>query len=299
MQLYRAEGALEQVEIDKKRVVLVGLGSLGSAVAAKLAYEFGQIVLIDPEVLEPENVERHWLDKRDLGRAKVRGIASKLVAKGVSRKRIRVHQLPVEEVLERYADADLVIDTTAELTVSNFISRTALAPAIFAWVRHRGRRGEVVTIPNKREVCWTCAALRLRVGEEKPREQAENYGVERGDAQEAQTLAIPALRWVIDLTASLVARQALQILEGRDVQPQLVVYANSWETLARYKPRTTRQLSSFVRKQERLGMVPHLALGNQDGVSVLSGENVIFPFVLTRWESCPFHSHGSLTAKEI
>lgn len=65
--------------LEKARVVMVGTGSLGSAVALQLARSgIGEIILIDPEFLESANLGRHALGADDLGRSKSVALAEKL-----------------------------------------------------------------------------------------------------------------------------------------------------------------------------------------------------------------------------
>lgn len=104
--------------LEKARVVMVGTGSLGSAVALQLARSgIGEIILIDPELLESANLGRHALGADDLGRSKSVALAEKLTL-----------DLPIVKVTpyldyaemlllrkpELFDRADLVIVTTAD-----------------------------------------------------------------------------------------------------------------------------------------------------------------------------------------
>lgn len=97
---------------------MVGVGSLGSTVALQLARSgVGEIVLIDPDILESANLGRHVLGADDLARSKAGALAEKIT-----------HDLPTVMVFP-YMDfaelmllqkpavfehADLVIVTTAD-----------------------------------------------------------------------------------------------------------------------------------------------------------------------------------------
>lgn len=105
-------------KLEKARVVMVGVGSLGSTVALQLARSgVGEIVLIDPDILESANLGRHVLGADDLARSKAGALAEKIT-----------HDLPTVMVFP-YMDfaelmllqkpavfehADLVIVTTAD-----------------------------------------------------------------------------------------------------------------------------------------------------------------------------------------
>jgi len=104
--------------LEQCRVVLVGLGSLGSPVALQLARAgIGHLTLIDPDTLVGENLGRHVLGMDELGKPKASAL------------RARLHQdLPTLQVEaidtfaqgvmnakpEVFEGADLVIVTTAD-----------------------------------------------------------------------------------------------------------------------------------------------------------------------------------------
>lgn len=104
--------------LEKARVIMVGVGSLGSTVALQLARSgVGEIILIDPDTLESANLGRHVLGADDLARSKARALAERIN-----------HDLPTVKVvpyqgfvelmlLEKpalFEGANLVIVTTAD-----------------------------------------------------------------------------------------------------------------------------------------------------------------------------------------
>jgi molybdopterin/thiamine biosynthesis adenylyltransferase len=61
--------------LSKKKVVVVGLGSVGSKVAVSLARTgLGKLLLFDDDIFSPSNLVRNDLDWRAVGFAKVRGV---------------------------------------------------------------------------------------------------------------------------------------------------------------------------------------------------------------------------------
>lgn len=127
-------------------VLLAGLGSLGSEVAHLLAHEgVRRFVLIDGDVLLPENVARHRADLSDAGRAKVEAV------------RIAIHRVvPSAEViivpgwldenvqrLRRPGDAPCIaIGMTghegSEHVLGDCCARLGI-PALHAWLEMDGR----------------------------------------------------------------------------------------------------------------------------------------------------------------
>lgn len=66
-------------DLAAARVVIVGAGSLGSAVASQLARAgVGHLTLVDPDLLEDANLGRHVLGMDDLGNFKVRALRDRL-----------------------------------------------------------------------------------------------------------------------------------------------------------------------------------------------------------------------------
>src|SRR5579872_864312 len=67
--------------LSAKHIAVVGLGSLGSAIAdIAVRAGVGKITLVDPDRLAEENLARHMLDSSDLRRFKVLGMARRLLA---------------------------------------------------------------------------------------------------------------------------------------------------------------------------------------------------------------------------
>ncbi|MCY1418068.1 thiamine biosynthesis protein ThiF [compost metagenome] len=97
---------------------MVGVGSLGSTVALQLARSgVGELVLIDPDILESANLGRHVLGADDLAQSKATALAEKIT-----------HDLPTVKVTafmdfaelmllkmpEIFDNADMVLVTTAD-----------------------------------------------------------------------------------------------------------------------------------------------------------------------------------------
>ncbi|MBX6691953.1 ThiF family adenylyltransferase [Pseudomonas sp. USTB-Z] len=104
--------------LEKSKVVMVGVGSLGSTVALQLARSgVGELVLIDPDILESANLGRHVLGADDLAQSKATALAEKIT-----------HDLPTVKVTafmdfaelmllkmpEIFDNADMVLVTTAD-----------------------------------------------------------------------------------------------------------------------------------------------------------------------------------------
>ncbi|MDZ4113270.1 MAG: ThiF family adenylyltransferase [Brevundimonas sp.] len=118
-------------DLADKTVGLVGCGSAGSKIAASLARAgAGHLILVDDDILLPENLVRNDLDWTVMGEHKVRGVARRadLAAPGV---RIDTHikRLAAQEasgvadgILHSLQQCDLIIDATAEPAVFNLLA---------------------------------------------------------------------------------------------------------------------------------------------------------------------------------
>jgi hypothetical protein len=138
----------EYASLADKKVAIVGCGSLGSKIATMLARAgVGDFLLVDDDVLLPDNVVRNDLDWRDVGLHKADAVASKLqlVHPGVQTQ-VRRLQLggqeasaSVDATLTALAKCDLAIDATANPVALNIIAgvmdyakKSALWAEVFA-----------------------------------------------------------------------------------------------------------------------------------------------------------------------
>ncbi|MDG4583763.1 MAG: ThiF family adenylyltransferase [Candidatus Competibacter sp.] len=120
--------------LKTKKVGILGAGSLGSKIAVTLARSgVRSFVLVDDDILKPENLVRHELDVRALGAHKVDGLEErvKAVAPKVDVKVRRVllggqeSSATTSSVLDDLASCDLVIEATADPQAFNFAAAAA------------------------------------------------------------------------------------------------------------------------------------------------------------------------------
>jgi molybdopterin/thiamine biosynthesis adenylyltransferase len=143
-------------QLRTTRVVVVGLGSIGSVVAESLAdYAVGHLDFVDPDHLLRHNLVRHRLGHQDLGRFKVNGMAERLMDRHGD---LEIGKWPRDVILDAdvmrplFAEADLIVcatDGVSSRRVVNHISRRADVPAVFACVLEHGALGEVVRIRSE------------------------------------------------------------------------------------------------------------------------------------------------------
>jgi molybdopterin/thiamine biosynthesis adenylyltransferase len=119
-----------------KKFGLVGCGSLGSKVAAMLARSgAGKALLVDDDLLLPDNLVRHDLDWRDVGSHKVDAVARRLqflnpaIETEVWKARIggQTSAASAESILNDLGGCDVIIDATANPDVLNLLSALGTA----------------------------------------------------------------------------------------------------------------------------------------------------------------------------
>lgn len=118
-------------DADDRRMVMIGAGSLGGALAETLARE-GQFrwTLVDDDLLLPHNLVRHTLIRQAVGHPKVAAVGRRLAS---IRNDVEVEGLPAnvltpahrEELDKRLDTADLIFDASASIAVSRWLSDRA------------------------------------------------------------------------------------------------------------------------------------------------------------------------------
>ena len=148
----------EAIALMRKRVTLIGCGSLGGLVAQALAHAgIGHLTLVDPEKLEPANLGRHVLDAKVLGQGKAQALASHL--------RDQLPHLNVRPIPHRIQDppsatalenTDLVICTAADWPAERYAMNTLAdrsIPLLLSWAEPHALAGHsAVDISGERRL---------------------------------------------------------------------------------------------------------------------------------------------------
>lgn len=131
-------------QLQGRAVGLVGCGSAGSKIATMLARSgVGRLVLVDDDVLLPENLIRNDLDWTGVGEHKVRGVArrARLVSPTITvemeMKRLAGQESSgvADSVLHKLQNCDLIVDATADPEVFNLLAGIATAqPRPLVWL---------------------------------------------------------------------------------------------------------------------------------------------------------------------
>ncbi len=139
--------------LNQKRVAIVGCGSLGSKLAVMLSRcGVEEFLLIDDDVVFPDNFVRHDLDWRDVGTHKADSVARRIqLVNPLARCTVRRHKLGGQEssgsldlLLSSLGAYDMIIDATAEPRIFNLLSAVVAAqkkPLLWALVYAGGLGG--------------------------------------------------------------------------------------------------------------------------------------------------------------
>jgi molybdopterin/thiamine biosynthesis adenylyltransferase len=202
-----------------KRVVMFGLGALGSPFAVTLARAgVGAFDLFDGDVLRPGNVVRHAASIRLAGVTKA--IATWLAMKAVApHASADTHETTwdIGSIDAAISRADLVVDATATLGFTLLLAERCIAmarPLLWMTAQRAGEIGRIRLMRPRRDPCPQCqrpsadASLEPAV----PPLSSEDTFIESGCGAPANA-ANPADLELISVTA---AQLALRYLDGVD-----------------------------------------------------------------------------------
>lgn len=212
------------IALREKRVLLLGCGSVGGFIANELTRAgILRLTVLDKELLAHENLFRHVLGKKYVGKNKVDGIKE-----DIEGRLPYVEVLPIpsslEEALEsgriKIGDFDLIIsalgNVTVELAFNKHIHGIDSPPVIFTWLEPYGIGGHAVLtrLNGARTKCLNClyepedGDIRCRIAfAEKGQSFAKNIDGCRGAFTPFGSL--DAMK-----TAELATRLALATLNG-------------------------------------------------------------------------------------
>lgn len=206
-----------------KTVALVGCGSVGSKIAASLARAgVGNFVLVDGDILFPDNLVRNDLDQRSVGLNKPDAVMARIQEinpfANVNLRRVLMggqeSSASTEAALQSVAKCDVIIDATADATIFNLcaaVARSQRKPLVWGEVfaggvggiiaRSRPDVDPIPVIARRQLVAW-CADQ----GIPWDGKESEGYDLIRDDAPpliaddaEVTIIAAHITRLVVDI----------------------------------------------------------------------------------------------------
>ena len=152
------------LDLGRKSVLLVGCGSVGSELALRLTSAgIGQLTVSDPEIFSEENLYRHVLTVKDIGRFKTEALAREVALRHpwaeVTPLQKQLEELRDPAVLQRF---DLVViaigSPTVERVFAEYCCQEALDVAVInCWLEGYGIGGHAILVMPGTKGCWHCA----------------------------------------------------------------------------------------------------------------------------------------------
>jgi molybdopterin/thiamine biosynthesis adenylyltransferase len=149
----------ERNALSEKHIAFAGCGSIGGGVAEIATRTgVGRVTLIDPDVVSPENIGRHVLTTRDIGKPKVEALASHLAAINPELAITRVCG-PFSGDLAETPDLLIsAVDSFQCESLINIYSLGAKVPAIYSGVWGAASVGELYYVIPGKTPCYHCFA---------------------------------------------------------------------------------------------------------------------------------------------
>ena len=196
-----AIGIEGQERLHRAHAVVMGVGGLGSPVAAYLAAAgVGRLTLVDPDHVEASNLQRQILHgEADLGADKVASGARRIATlNSACRVETRAERLDADAMRALFAGADVVLDGTDHFAARGAINRAAVAtgtPLVSgAVIRFEGQL-TTFDFRDPQTGCYHCL-----------------YGDEGADEDTCATSGV--LASLPGVVGSLQATEALKLLAG-------------------------------------------------------------------------------------
>lgn len=161
-----ARNPRERERLADKHLTVVGLGSVGSALALMAARAgVGQFTLIDNDLLTPENVGRHCCDLSALGQPKAQAVA-RLIRRVNPAARVAARaedfRAATEDVEPQGDPAkEVLIAATDSFECQSLVNLRSLEtriPALYVGCWGEARAGEILYVVPGRTACFECYA---------------------------------------------------------------------------------------------------------------------------------------------
>jgi molybdopterin/thiamine biosynthesis adenylyltransferase len=212
----RTQGTTMTARLHDSRVVLIGLGALGSEVAHLLAQEgVGRFLLVDADLLLPGNVARHRCELSDSGKPKAEAMREHILRINPDAQ-VDVQVAWVDQLVPQFQspppDANiLVVGATGDEASEHLIADLAASlrtPALHGWLEAQGRVLRLIrTLPDRDpslvELSRNPECLPFV-------SRAHNANIER-----CADNILPGAASTLHAAANLIVRIALRILAGQ------------------------------------------------------------------------------------
>jgi len=162
--LYKRIGQ-DYSKLNNKKVCLIGCGSIGSNIAMHLVKSgIEDLILIDNEVLSPENIYRHVCGMSEVGQNKSEALSKRITSHFPHTTVLPFAATFHEVVLDDSSflqSMDLIISATGNTALERRLNHMQFTteeftPLLFAWIEPYGVASHAVLISNKNQGCFEC-----------------------------------------------------------------------------------------------------------------------------------------------
>jgi molybdopterin/thiamine biosynthesis adenylyltransferase len=224
---YIAPRSGAETELSSRSVLLVGGGAVGGHLSLELGRAgAGEITLVDPEKLRPENTYRHVLGRSHWSDNKAKALKDRLESK-LPYLECEAFPCRIQKALHRgdidLRDYDLIVCATGDMTLElglneHVASIEAMPPLLHAWLEPYGIGGHVLVSGNEESGCLECL-FTSSSGEQRLQnraafaQQGQEFGRRLAGCGSLHTPygSADALR-----TAELATRMSTDVLSGRE-----------------------------------------------------------------------------------
>ncbi len=204
----------DQEKIHKGKVIIVGLGALGSVAAVSLAMAgVGELVLVDFDSIEISNLNRQLLFRmEDVGKSKV-----EVAARELSKINPELRVTPLNMKIQDVTKADLETATVIVEGLDTFVDRRWINSYV---VEHDlplvsggmfGFLGNLQVIIPHENACLECQSL---IPEEELQKACTPFGDQRKESRKKKPVddVIPSVSSVSFVIGGLMAQETLKII---------------------------------------------------------------------------------------
>ncbi len=171
--LMQRGGSARQRELSflKKRVAIIGCGSIGSSIAFKLSKGgISDFILVDPENLVPSNIGRHQLGMSFVGDGKARALSRYLSTQFIGMS-VEYHIDCIESpgIIDKIRDTDLIITAigsdapAVEPWLADLACKGEIPRMIACWLEADGVAGHVLQIGHNEKIMFDDMCDRLNI----------------------------------------------------------------------------------------------------------------------------------------
>jgi len=214
-----------------KRIALLGCGTIGGFLAeflvkAGAGLNNGDLALIDPDILLPQNVGRHRLGLNRALQNKSNALREEL---SLAAPTAKIRSLPVRAEEVDLTSFDLIINATGEEALGHYLTRATtdsgnFVPTLSVWVEGPGVAVRALFRDTEQAACTRCLSdahrisLHPVVNEPVPIELA-GHGCESLYVPFPASVSVQAACLAIEMTTSWVANQPGPRLRTRVTRP--------------------------------------------------------------------------------